>query len=264
MKAFVLVALAGCAHVAMAADPKPYACDSSAGMLKQMGDLKFNSRGDCHELCVTTEVKNGGDGYAVMAMTKGTLCYCGNTLPNDSLKVDDAKCKQPCPGFAPEMCGSRLGEYFSVYTTGLEEDPEMDEAPSSSASSASKTSSASDVESTSRSSTGTAATSTADSQQQTATPEKATSKAAVAAGTVIGVLAIIGLGVGVFVFLRRRRRQEVEEEYRRSAAVRGFVQKPSLDNRLDPVMVQRRDSVGSIADNQDYSRKILRATNPDG
>jgi len=104
MKAFVLVALAGCAHVAMAADPKPYACYSSAGKLKQMGDLEFNSRGDCHELCVTTEVKNGGDGYAVMAMTKGTLCYCGNTLPNDSLKVDDAKCKQPCPGFAPEMC----------------------------------------------------------------------------------------------------------------------------------------------------------------
>jgi len=62
----------------------------------------------------------------------------------------------------------------------------------------------------------------------------------------------------VFVFLRKRRRQEVEEEYRRSAAVRGFVQKPALDNRLDPVMVQKRDSVGSIADNQDYSRKILR------
>jgi cell wall integrity and stress response component len=64
--------------------------------------------------------------------------------------------------------------------------------------------------------------------------------------------------VGVFVFLRKRRRQKVEEDYRRSAAVRGFNQKPALDTRLDPVMVQRRDSVGSIADNQDYSRKILR------
>jgi len=38
--------------------------------------------------------------------------------------------------------GSRLGEYFSVYTTGIEDAPEMDEAPSSS-SSASKASSTS-------------------------------------------------------------------------------------------------------------------------
>jgi cell wall integrity and stress response component len=30
------------------------------------------------------------------------------------------------------------------------------------------------------------------------------------------------------------------------------------DTRLDPVMAQRRLSSGSIADNQDYSRRILR------
>lgn len=68
---------------------------------------------------------------------------------------------------------------------------------------------------------------------------------------------IIALGVGGWIFLRRRRRQQVEEEYRRSAAARGF-QKPASDHRLDPGMVQRRDSVGSIADNQDYSRRILK------
>jgi len=33
------------------------------------------------------------------------------------------------------------------------------------------------------------------------------------------------------------------------------------DARLDPVMAQRRVSNGSIADNEDYSRKILRVTN---
>jgi cell wall integrity and stress response component len=30
------------------------------------------------------------------------------------------------------------------------------------------------------------------------------------------------------------------------------------------VMMQRRMSDGSIADNQDYSRRILKVTNPDG
>lgn len=104
LQSIVLVALAGCAHVTMASDPTYYACYSSPGKLVEKGDLEFNSRGDCHERCVTTEVAAGGDGYAVMAMTKRTLCYCGNTLPNDSLKVDDSKCKQACPGFDSETC----------------------------------------------------------------------------------------------------------------------------------------------------------------
>jgi len=104
LQSVVLVALAGCAHVAMAAEPKYYACYSSAGKTEQKGELQFNSRGVCQQLCVTTEQGKGGDGFSVMAMTKGSLCYCGNTLPNDSLKVEDSKCKQPCPGFDPETC----------------------------------------------------------------------------------------------------------------------------------------------------------------
>jgi cell wall integrity and stress response component len=67
----------------------------------------------------------------------------------------------------------------------------------------------------------------------------------------------------------------VEEEYRRNAAVSDFIAggagKPPhssggsssfTDMRLDPaVMAQRRMSDGSIADNQDYSRRILKVTN---
>lgn len=88
--------------------------------------------------------------------------------------------------------------------------------------------------------------------------------AGVAAAAVVGVLAIIGISIGVWFLIRKRRRQKVEEEYRKSAAIRGYTQKPASDHRLDPGMVQRRDSVGSIADNQDYSRRILKVTNPDG
>jgi len=110
------------------------------------------------------------------------------------------------------------------------------------------------------SSTTPAAAATTEASVITTTPEPSPiNKASVAAGAVVGVLAIIGLGVGVWVFLRKRRRQKVEEEYRKSAAVRGFTQKPASDHRLDPGMVQKRDSVGSIADNQDYSRRILKA-----
>jgi cell wall integrity and stress response component len=63
---------------------------------------------------------------------------------------------------------------------------------------------------------------------------------------------------------------EIEEEHRRNAAVNAFIsgsKPPSTagsismsDARLDP-MAHRRMSDGSIADNEDYSRKILRVTN---
>jgi cell wall integrity and stress response component len=95
------------------------------------------------------------------------------------------------------------------------------------------------------------------------------SKAGIAAGVVVGIVAISAIAGGVFLFIRFKRRREVEEEYRRNAAVSNFIAggKPPTssggassftDTRLDPVMAQRRMSDGSIADNQDYSRRILK------
>ena len=92
--------------------------------------------------------------------------------------------------------------------------------------------------------------------------------AGIAAGIVVGVIAIAGIVGTVFFVLRRRRNREIEEEHRRNAAVNAFMHGPKppsssggvsiSDSRLDPVMAQRRMSSGSIADNQDYSRRILR------
>jgi cell wall integrity and stress response component len=94
------------------------------------------------------------------------------------------------------------------------------------------------------------------------------SKAGIAAGVVAGVLAICAAVGGLFFFLRARKRNSVEEAYRRNAAINQFVQGGGKqtsegssvnDSRLDPsIMVQRRMSDGSIADNQDYSRRILK------
>ncbi|CAN9100117.1 unnamed protein product [Alternaria alternata] len=63
---------------------------------------------------------------------------------------------------------------------------------------------------------------------------------------------------------------QAEEDYRRNAAnVNAFVNGGKLhtsnssmnDSRLDPSFVDRRQSNGSIADNEDYSRRILKVTN---
>lgn len=96
------------------------------------------------------------------------------------------------------------------------------------------------------------------------------SKAGIAAGVVVGLIAIAAIAGGIFLFIRNKQRREVEEEYRRNAAISSFTSggkhpgssggaSTFSDMRLDPaVMAQRRLSDGSIADNQDYSRRILK------
>ena len=92
-------------------------------------------------------------------------------------------------------------------------------------------------------------------------------KVGIAAGVVVGLVVVIGLAVAAFFFLRNRKRRAVEEEYRRNAAINNMSngKADSLssagDARLEPsVMLQRRMSDGSIADNQDYSRRILKVS----
>lgn len=91
------------------------------------------------------------------------------------------------------------------------------------------------------------------------------------AGVVVGVVVLGAAFGGLWFFMRQKRNREIEEEHRRNAAVNAFMGgKPpgssggysmETDTRMDPVMAQRRLSSGSIADNQDYSRRILRVTN---
>lgn len=90
-------------------------------------------------------------------------------------------------------------------------------------------------------------------------------KAGIAAG-VAGGVSICALAGGIFLFMRMRRRRAAEAEYERKADIDRFVRghKPSsasslADSRLDPAAImQRRESDGSIMDNQDYSRRILK------
>lgn len=94
---------------------------------------------------------------------------------------------------------------------------------------------------------------------------KGPNKAGIAAGVVVGVVVLAAVVAGVILFLRHKRRRDLEEEHRRRDAVNSFVggklhtsNSSMTDSRLDPEFMNRRASNGSIADNEDYSRRILK------
>jgi cell wall integrity and stress response component len=101
--------------------------------------------------------------------------------------------------------------------------------------------------------------------EQKPEPSKGVNKAGIAAGVVIGVVALCALVGGLFFYLRNRKRRAMADEFHRNASnghpVNGGHLSSSTmsDSRLEQsVMMQRRQSDGSIADNQDYSRRILK------
>ncbi|KAI1249263.1 hypothetical protein MGN70_008875 [Eutypa lata] len=234
-------------------------CYGSKGELVLQSEIKegdFNSRGKCNELC-RSKNKN-------VAATNLDSCYCGDKYPPKSKLVDDDQCSEPCPGTDLEACGGL--DTYSVYNSGVRVSV-ADSEDASSSSSASSTSTAGTSTST------TVPTEGAETPSASATdaPSGGSSTVGIAVGVVCGVVAIAAVGGAVFFYMRRRRNSEIEEEHRRNAAVNAFIsggKPPSSsgglsmsDSRLDPVMVNRRMSDGSIADNQDYSRRILRVTN---
>ncbi|SPO03283.1 related to cell wall integrity and stress response component 1 [Cephalotrichum gorgonifer] len=220
-------------------------CFSDLGELKDTEEYKAEgvSSGFCKNLALKVKAK-------VFAM-KGGHCYFGQTYPPKDTLVDDSKCDFPCPGYGLESCGGvNGGSYASVFNSGIEVDVPFYEPPAP-----------------------TTQTSAAPQPTEDDSGRKDAGTiniAAVAAGTVVGVLSIAGAVGGVFFYMRRQRNKQIEEEHRRNAAVNSFIgHRPpgsagSLsisDTRLDPIMAQRRMSDGSIADNEDYSRRILRVTN---
>jgi len=171
---------------------------------------------------------------------------------------------------------------YSVYITGMattvdNAEPDASDLAKSSSASVTSTSKAAVVTVGGQTVVVTAGSQSTSTSSSSPSPESqgggGPNKAGIAAGVVVGVLAIAGLIGGLFLFMRNRKRKEIEEEYKRNAAVSSFIAagKPPMssggtssfnDVRLDPaVMADRRMSDGSIADNKDYSRRILKVTN---
>ncbi|TQS37205.1 hypothetical protein Golomagni_02329 [Golovinomyces magnicellulatus] len=244
----------------LSAAASPKGCFSSTSGLNLAGSQTFNSMGSCSTLCL-------GKKAVAMAM-QDSECYCGSTLPPVDTLIDDSKCSIPCPGYPSDLCGG-VGAY-SVYLTGLSLAVPNADSSSSTSSSTPKSSSTS-------SSAPSVVTIGGETVVVTAKPQPSSdgasldknsnsspNKSGIAAGVVVGLLAFGAIVGGIVLYLRNQKRRAIEEEHRQVAAVNSFIDGgkypgPVTDTRLDPaVMASRRMSDGSIADNQDYSRRILK------
>lgn len=220
--------------------------------------------GKCGEYCKKKK--------ALALALRGSKCYCGDAYPPKSDVVSDSKCNFPCPGYLWEACGSLDDDIYSIFNTGIELDvPEYEEEEEETSTSATP-SSTQPVDKTDPADSTATTTDPSSSDGDKGDKKDGPNVAAIAAGVVVGVI-VFGAGIGgLFFFMRRKRNAEIEEEHRRNAAVNAFINgsKPPgssgsismTDSRLDPVMAHRRLSDGSIADNQDYSRRILRVSAP--
>lgn len=259
------------ASAVSAGSSSPKGCYSSTTGLTLATSQTFNSIGSCSQLCL-------GKKAEAMAM-QDSDCYCGSTLPPLSLSIDDGKCSIPCPGYPDDLCEymfPRLENYFvnslgggvgaySVYSTGLS-------AAVSNLDPSSTSATASPPESPKAPATSIVTVGTAPTVIVTAKPDlnddksggESTNKAGIAAGVVVGLLVFAAIAGGAVIFLRHKKRRAIEEEHRQAAAVNSFIEGgkfngPVADTLLDPgLMANRRMSDGSIADNQDYSRRILK------
>lgn len=238
------------------------------GCFNSWGNLIFNSTPDFNTKSACAVDLCYAGGFKVAATSGGNQCYCGNEYPPKNSLVDDSKCDVPCPGYGVQACGGI--DFYTVYNTGIMLSVQYATENDTSSASGSATPSV-------------VASSTVISGGQTSvvyvtsTPtggpdegKSGTPMGGIIAGVVVGVVVLGAAFGGLWFWMRQKRNREIEEEHRRNAAVNAFMGgKPpgssggysmETDTRLDPVMAQRRMSSGSIADNQDYSRRILRVS----
>ncbi|KAF3089421.1 hypothetical protein TWF569_003060 [Orbilia oligospora] len=253
LAAFVLL---GAVAPVFANDPST-ACYDNPGDTKNYGIKTYQTANLCLAQC-------RDENKAVYGVTRGSTCYCGDVFPEDG-KVDMSECNVRCQGFPDEICGGVSVWSFGI--TGVVPPSKPKTTKTSSTSSSESTSSeAPSIQTVIKTPIVTQTAPADGDKQQNSGGGGGSSKAGIAAGVVVGVIAVIAMGVGGFLIVRRNRRRQAEEEYRAAVAAKEFtasIRKPQADTRLDPVMLQRRMSDGSIADNQDYSRRILKVTNPD-
>ena len=183
----------------------------------------------------------------------GSTCYCGDELPPLDEQVAETNCNSPCQGYNQQTCGG-IG-FYQLYLTGLTGD--VTTLPNSTSSSSSSAGHTSTRPAQTVVVTQSASASASDSSGG------GPSKVGIAVGVVVGVIAVAALAGGLIFYMRQKRRREIEEEHKAQAAINSFVGSRQSDTksdmRLDPSVASsfRRDSVGSIRDEVDYTRKIL-------
>lgn len=255
--------------------------------MSKSDSFTYQSYGHCQEMCIP---KSGQNPQAVMGLNQGSDCWCGSALPPESDKVDDGKCDKGCTGFGTDKCGG--SDVYSVYLTGYDDTvAAMAGSDSGSSGGSDRPPSSSDVSNPPPSSAAVDTGSTtvsqppsvitkagetivitasgqADATSQPSSGGGGSNKVSIAVGVVVGAVVLCALVGGGIFFIRHRKRKAVEEEYRRNQAANSFVasDKPRSkggsisDQRLDPSIHHRRQSDGSIADEMDFSRRILQVS----
>jgi cell wall integrity and stress response component len=236
----------------------------------------YNTNGYCYNVC-------SSGGFASYATSQGSQCWCGDALPDVSMNSSSSNCNTKCLAWTDDCGGTG---YWSVYLTGTGKLESVSDSPSSAAS----TGSVSSVTASAASGTSTvvpvttitaggstvlvtptptadASTSSSSSSSSAAPSSSSKLSTGAVAGIAVAVVVIVA-AAGVVGFFLWRRRQAREEEYTRADDYTSSFQGPApvekrVDQRLEPVMLDKRISAASLADEQDYSRKILRVINPD-
>lgn len=233
-------------------------CYSSSQGFTDQGSYTFQSSGYCQQLCV-------GKGFPVMALWKGSDCLCGNALPPDSAQTDTDNCNTPCDGWPQDTCGGNNA--YDIYLTGTEDTVStLPSGPTTTTSADGTTETGGAPVVVTQAGTTvvvTASSQTNNSQSKSSGPNIA----GIAAGVVVGV-GVLGIIIGsAFFLIRRQKRKAVEREYRRNAAISFAPSKTASTGSISrwegEYMAQRRQSNGSIAEDEDFSRRILKVTNPD-
>ncbi|KAH5253392.1 hypothetical protein HBI72_142470 [Parastagonospora nodorum] len=229
-------------------------CFETGTPLENHGDYNFRSPGNCQLVCLQ-ENKN------VMGLSDGVNCWCGDQIPPKDSQTKNETCSTTCSGDDTSLCGG-AGALWVVLTGNTRNKVDYFQPSSSSSSKpAGPTSTSAAPVNTPSASPSAAAPSTEGSKPNTA---------GIAAGVVVGIVGLSAIIAGAWFLMRRRRQKQAEDDYRRNAAnIDNFVSGGKLhtsassmnDSRIDPSFMDRRQSNGSIADNEDYSRRILKVTN---
>lgn len=231
-------------------------CFETGTPLSNYGFYEYQSAGNCQFVCLEY-------GKNVLGLSNGVDCWCGDKIPAKDWQVENSTCGTTCGGTDKEICGGD-NKIWVMLTGNTRNKVEHYSIPAESSSSAKKSSTTAAASST------TAAASASASPSKTASSDSDSkpNTAGIAAGVVVGVVGLAAIIGGVWFFLRRRRQHQAEEDYRRNAAgVNDFINGGKTgassinDTRIDPSFMDRRQSNGSIADNEDYSRRILKVTN---
>ncbi|KAG9748128.1 hypothetical protein KCU77_g3046, partial [Aureobasidium melanogenum] len=272
-------------------------CFSGSAGLEDNGTFNYQSKGHCQETCIgvgatVMAMTDGNDCWC------GSTLPAKSSLQSDDSKCSTSCVGYPddiCGGDGYwsvyyTTTDTDIGYYGGGSSSSSSSSSSAAKSSASSSSSSSSSSAASSMITSTTSTTPTAGkatvitsvapgttviitqvptssgTSSADSEKS---HKGGSNTAGIAAGVVVGIVVVAALFGAAFFFWRRKQRRETETGHQQLNDYSSSAQKPMAyrpapgpDSRIDPdAMASRRMSDGSIADNEDYSRRILKVTN---